>query len=149
MEFLKATIKDVQTLLDIEKTTEGLRIYSGYFTEKEIAEWISNDIVYLIKDNGQLVGSVSYEIKDKDHAYISGLVIKTEFRKQGLGRKAMQKLLEELKNYRKIDLVTHPENIAAIKIYKSLGFDVTDKKENFFGDGKPRIVMVKISDWKN
>ncbi|HRZ34044.1 MAG TPA: GNAT family N-acetyltransferase [Candidatus Moranbacteria bacterium] len=143
MQLIKATNKDVQVLLEIEKTTIGLKTYSGYFQEEEIKKWISNDIVYIIKNDGKIIGSIAYEIKNNDHAYISGLVIKPEFRKQGLAKKATVKLLEELKNYKKIDLVTHPDNVDAVKLYESLGFIEFGRKENFFGDGESRIIMVK------
>jgi ribosomal protein S18 acetylase RimI-like enzyme len=146
MELLRATLQDTQILLDIEKTTTGLKTYSGYFTEKEIAEWTSNDIVYLIKNYNTIIGSIAYEVKGKDHAYISGLVIKPEFQKQGLAKEATTKLLEKLAGYEKIDLVTHPDNVGAVKLYKSLGFVETGRKENFFGDGEPRITMVKQCD---
>ncbi len=143
MKLIKATSKDIQTLLAIENTTKGLRTYSGYFQEKEIEEWLCHDIVYLIENNNIIAGSISYEIKSKNHAYISGLVIKPNFQKQGLAKKATMKLLEELASYEKIDLVTHPDNFGAIKVYTSLGFIEVDRKENFFGDGEPRIIMVK------
>lgn len=143
MELIKATSKDIQALLDIEKTTTGLKTYSGYFTKKEVKDWISHDCVYLIKNNDNIVGSISYKIKSKDRAYISGLVIKTEFQRQGLAKKASMKLLEELASYEKVDLVTHPNNFGAIKLYESLGFIEVDRKDNFFGDGEPRIVMVR------
>ncbi len=45
----RATLEDVQMLLEIEKTTKGLKTYSGYFTEEEIKNYINNDVVYLIK----------------------------------------------------------------------------------------------------
>lgn len=141
--FERATLENTQALLDIEKTTKGLKTYSGYFKEEEIREWLSSDIVYLIKNNDAIIGSIAYEIKGKDHAYISGLVIKPKFQKQGLAKKATIKLLEELTGYEKIDLVTHPDNAGAVKLYKSLGFVEVGRKENFFGDGEPRIIMVK------
>jgi len=36
MKLIEATIQDVPMLLEIEKTTEGLKIYSGYFNEEEV-----------------------------------------------------------------------------------------------------------------
>lgn len=143
MKLIRATDKDIQKLLEIEKTTAGLKIYSGYFNEKEIEEWIDNDIVYLIKNDGVIVGSISYEVKDKNHAYISGLVIKPEFQKQGLARQAMELLLEELKKFKKLSLAVHPDN-HAVRLYESLGFVVETRKENYFGDGEPRLVMIKF-----
>ena len=44
----RVTLKDAQTLLEIEKTTKGLKTYFGYFTEEEIKNYINNDIVYFI-----------------------------------------------------------------------------------------------------
>jgi len=142
VEFQRATMRDEQTLLDIEKTTIGLKTYSGYYQEEEIKDYINNDVVYLIKKDGKIVGSISYEIKNKDHAYESGLVIKPEFQKQGLAKRAMLKLLEELNNFKYVDLVVHPENTSAVKLYKSLGFVERERKENFYGDGEPRIIMI-------
>lgn len=143
MKLIKATAKDVQELLDIEKTAKGLKTYSGYFQKHEIEKWISEEVVYLIKEKGDLVGSIAYEIKNKNEAHISGLVIRPEFQKKGLAKEAMLELLQELAGYQKIDLVTHPDNVGAVKLYESLGFVEVDRQENFFGDGQPRIIMVK------
>ena len=143
MPLAKATSQDIQTLLEIERTALGLKTYSGYFNEKEIRDWIENEIVFLIKNDCDVtVGSISYQIKNKTHAYISGLIIKPEFQKQGLAKKALSLLLEKLKNYPKLSLVVHPEN-PAIKLYLSFGFAIKSRKENYFGDGQPRLVMVK------
>lgn len=144
MKLTRATAKDIQKLIEIEKTTVGLEIYSGYFSEKEVEEWINNDIVYLIENDGVIVGSISYEVKDKNHAYISGLVIKPEFQKQGLARQAIELLFEELKKFKKLSLAVHPDN-HAVRLYESFGFTVESRKENYFGDGEPRLVMIKIA----
>lgn len=142
MELIRATIKDIQTLLEIEKTTIGLKVYSGYFTEEEVEGYVKDSIVYLIKNNDDIVGSISYDIIDSNHADFSGLVIKPEFQKQGLARKAMKLLFEKLKNYKKLSLVVHPDN-HALKLYESFGFVQESRKENYFGDGEPRLIMVK------
>lgn len=106
-------------------------------------EEITKNIVYFIILDNEIVGSVIYENKSEDHAYISGLVIDQKYQGQGLARKAMELIMEELKDKKRIDLVTHPENDKAINLYKSLGFIIGETKENYFGDGEPRIVMVK------
>jgi ribosomal protein S18 acetylase RimI-like enzyme len=142
MKLIRATIEDVQILLEIEKTTIGLGVYSGYYNEKEIEEWINNDIVYLIKNGEEIAGSISYEIKNKNHAYVSGLVMRSEFQKQGLAKQAMVLLLEELKNFKQLSLVVHPDN-HAVKLYESFGFVIESREENYFGDGEPRLIMIR------
>lgn len=96
MELIRATTKGIQTLLEIEKTTIGLKVYSGYFNEKEVEEYVKNSIVYLIKNDEDIIGSISYDVIDSNHADISGLVIKPDFQKQGMAKKAMELLFEKL-----------------------------------------------------
>ena len=142
MELIRATIQDVQKLLEIEKTTIGLKLYSGYFNEKEVEEYVKNSIVYLIKNDGDVVGSISYDVIDSNHADISGLVIKPEFQKKGFAKKAMELLFDKLKDYKKLTLCVHPDN-HALKLYESFGFKAESRKENYFGDGEPRVLMIK------
>jgi [ribosomal protein S18]-alanine N-acetyltransferase len=115
---------------------------SPMLTRAEWSEALSKNTTYFIKDDDTVVGEVSYEIKDLSHAYIDGLVVSPSFQGQGIARKAIELVLEELKNIQEIDLVTHPENVKAIKLYESLGFNIESRIENYFGDGEPRVRML-------
>ena len=66
------------------------------------------------------------------------------FKAKGLRVEAMTLALEKFKDVKRIDLVTHPDNIRAINLYQSLGFITESRKENYYGDGEPRIVMARI-----
>ena len=116
--------------------------WCNIFNEEEVEGYVKNSIVYLIKNNDDIVGSISYDVIDSNHADISGLVIKPQFQKQGLARRAMELLLEKLKNYKKLSLCVHPDNHAR-KLYESFGFQVESRKENYYGDGEPRLIMIK------
>ncbi len=69
-----------------------------------------------------------------------------EHQGQGIAKIAMEYILSEIGEAKRIDLVTHPENNKAVNLYASLGFAIESRKEDYFGDGEPRIVMVKIRD---
>jgi len=140
----KASEQDLETYLEIEKSVAGDKTYSAITDKDEALEELKNNVVYFIKKDEEIVGSVAYELKGEDHAYLSGLVIKPEFQGQGLAREALVKILEELKGVKRIDLVTHPDNIKALKLYTSLGFDIEGRKENYFGDGEPRVILAKL-----
>lgn len=143
MKLKRATIEDVSTLLEIEEIARGLRVYSGYFTKQEIEEWLKNDIVFLIENDGLIIGSLSYEIKDRKHAHISGFVIKPKFQKQGFAKQALELLFRKLNNFRKLSLDVHPDNHIA-GLYESLGFKRQSLVENYYGEGGHlRLVMVK------
>ena len=44
-------------------------------------------------------------------------------------------------NISKIWLVAHLDNIIAIILCESLEFSVTERKENYFGDGESRVIL--------
>ncbi len=138
----KAEISDISALLEIEKSVAGTKIYSPMLTESEWLEEFKKGVIYLIQKDGVAVGSISYEKKGEDNAHISGLAVDPKFQGQGIAKEALTQLLQELKDMKRIDLVTHPDNVKALKLYESLGFKVESRKENYFGDGEPRVVLV-------
>ncbi|MFA6189963.1 MAG: GNAT family N-acetyltransferase [Candidatus Staskawiczbacteria bacterium] len=134
--------KDIDEILKIEKSVDGTKIYSALTDRNDVMKCITDDVFYLIEKNNEIVGDVSYELKEKGSAYLSGLVIMPEFQGQGIAREVISVILEELKNVRMIELFTHPENKKSISLYTSLGFKETGERlENYFGDGEPRIKM--------
>jgi len=141
----RATIGDISTLVEIEKKLIDYKIYSAMTDEAEWQEEFKkgNAAVYLILNNDTVVGNASFERNVNESAHISGLAIMPEFQKMGIGRRVLEMILEELKEVKTITLATHPENIAALKLYKSFGFVEKEKIENYFGDGEPRVILKK------
>lgn len=147
----KATIKDIPELVAVEKKLTGLKTFSAMATEKEWQDEFKKDnfTIYLIMNDGKVVGNVSYEKNPDGSVYLSGFAIDPEFQGKGIGRQVMNQIMEELASAKKITLMTHPENTAAVKLYSSFGFVVRSRKENYFGDGEPRIEMVLAKKLKN
>lgn len=137
----KAGINDIPVLLEIEKSVAGTKIYSPTLEVDEWKEELHKAKVLLIKKNNTIIGNLTYEQKGNDCVYISGLVIKPDFQGQGIARKVLTNLLKKLQCVRRIYLVTHPNNLRALNLYRSLGFVVESKKENYYGDGEPRMVL--------
>jgi|GEM_PF-573322 len=139
----RASSEDIPTLIDLEEKVAGTKLYSPMLTQEEWQEAFDTDKIFLVELDGKVVGEISYEMKNPEHAYISGLVIDPAIQGRGLGRRTMELILQELQGVARIDLVVHPKNTnAKEKIYKELGFEEESKMENYFGDGEPRIKMV-------
>ncbi len=136
----RATPADIEKYIAIERKVVS-KTYSALLTEKEIMEEMAKGPVYMIKKDNVIVGTASYYMKADGSAYISGLVVDPAYQGQGISRQAMVKVLAELKDIPVVTLVTHPDNTRAVSLYKSLGFEVTGRIENFFGDGEPRIEL--------
>src|SRR3989344_8045074 len=142
----RATTDDIDIYLAIEKSVGAGRVktYSGVTNEKEARDEIEENVVYLIKKDDQIVGSIQYQLEGMDRAHITGLVVDPRFQEQGIGREALTQIFDELKDARRIDLVTHPHNTPAIMLYLSFGFVIESWKDDYFGDGEPRIVLSRI-----
>lgn len=142
MELKRATAEDVDIYLALEKSLGEQKLYSIFSEKDEAIKELKNSVVYFIVEKGEVIGHISYEKKDKDHAYLSGILIKPEYQSRGFAREAMGKILKELKSVKTIDLVTHPDNIKSINLCKSFGFKQAERYENYFGDGEPRVRLV-------
>lgn len=141
--FRKVTTEDVDKFIEIEKTAVDSKVYSGTTDPEEAKEEIENNEVYFIIKDGKIIGSTEYQIKSPEHAYLGGLVVLPEFQGQGIAREAAKFRLEKLKDMKRIDLVTHPCNSKIITLYLSLGFYIESWKNNYYGDGEPRLVLVR------
>ncbi len=138
----RAAKADIPILIELEKSVAGTKIYSPMLEEKEWEEALEKEVVYIIEKDGVIAGNVSYKRKEESRVYISGLVISPRFQRQGIGREVIIRILDEIKDAKRIDLVTHPDNTTALKLYQSLGFVIESRKENYYGDGEPRLVLV-------
>jgi len=138
----RATLKDSKEVTKIEKLGSS-KIYHAVTKKDKILDYIKNDFVFLIKNNDIVVGLVSFKVIKKKTASCNGLVIYPKFRRKGFGIKAMSLVLKKMSKYPRVDLVVHPHNNPAISLYLSLGFTIEAWQDNYFGDGEPRLVMIK------
>ena len=79
LQLWSATSLDIPILLEIENSVSGGSIYSPMLSENEWQETFQKDLVYLIENDTDVIGSLSCEKKGDTHVYISGLVIKPSF----------------------------------------------------------------------
>lgn len=136
----RAGAGDVETLIAIEQSVPKTDVYSPMLTESGWQKEMAQYTVDLIKISEKAVGSIAYAEKEPGHVYISGVIVSPEYQGRGIARSAIQQILDAYSNAYRIDLVTHPDN-PALKLYESLGFKVEERKEDYFGDGQPRLVL--------
>jgi ribosomal protein S18 acetylase RimI-like enzyme len=139
----KAGVEDIPTLLVIGKAVSNPKMYPSFTKEEEWKEELSGGTTYIIERDGNVIGDVGYN-KEKDRCVeLNGIAIFPQFQGQGIGKEVMGIIMEELKNVKKIKVTTHPENSRAIKLYLSFGFVIKSWKDNYYGDGEPRIELVR------
>jgi ribosomal protein S18 acetylase RimI-like enzyme len=136
-----ATIKDVDALVAFEPKVADPKIYGPTLDRPGAVQEITSNQFYLIKMGDIVVGTAAYRSRPDESIYISNVAIDPIYRRRGIARAAMWFILGKLKGTRRIDLVTHPENKNALRLYASFGFKVESRQENYFGDGEPRLVL--------
>ncbi len=136
----KYTIEKLN-IKDYKKCNNIWNMKKCEFTEKfrkEIED--GNRVVFIYKINDEFIGEIAYvlDMNDADYTipnqriYISRLIVKKEYRNQGIGGILIDYVLEEIKKlgYKESTIGVDKDNIAALHLYQKKGFT------NILFDGK-------------
>ena len=135
---VEGTEADFENFFALERKLAGPTYWPETKPEQIYGE---NKFFYMIKTGDKIVGQIQYEKQKDNTIYLNVMAIDPDFQGRGLGTEAMKQFLAKVSGASKVWLVTHPEN-RAVKLYESFGFKITERKENYFGNGTPRVVMV-------
>lgn len=104
---------------------------------KQVCDALKNKTLWVAKVDDKVVGYVLCELFNKKHHYfpnsifIDGLFVVNEYRKNGIGKNLMKKVLSSKfpQPYSYFSITHDPKSVHLTKFYKSLGFSengVTD-----------------------
>ena len=140
---LQQAIKSDWTILATLEKKAASEVFHALTDEQEIKDYIKDSEVFFIILDGKKIGTISYEKKDNDYVHFNGLTVIHKYRRKGIASWAIRNILNNIKNKKTINLVVHPKNTPAILVYLKAGFEIEDWKNDFFGDGEPRLSLVK------
>lgn len=144
-------VEDAEVTLDIQRSvvSEGkyLIAYSEEFTKTPLQhrEWIQsileneNETLIVAEKDGQVVGWIVFEStqnrKRLSHTGSFGMLIRNDYRGNGIGKLLLQALLEWAEKnpvVEKVSLGVFSTNHRAISLYKKMGFIEEGRKINEF-----------------
>ena len=131
-------------MASLEKSVSGNKLFHPLTDEGAVRAYIKESIVFIVQLDGCAVGTVSYKLEDSGDVHIMGLTTSPQHQRLGIGKKAMEFVLGKLGKNRRVYLTVHPENTPAVTLYLKPGFKAEGRKENYFGDGEPRLILAKI-----
>ncbi|VXC30080.1 GNAT family N-acetyltransferase [Maribacter litoralis] len=133
MDIKLITFNEVTSDLQ-SQLTELYKELNAELTQLDLATALSDynttDVVVCL-DQEKLIGiamMAKYKVVSGHKGMIEDVVVSSKYRGKGIGRKLMEKLLEQAKN-EKLDnvlLFSGHHRTAAIALYKSLGFKLKD-----------------------
>jgi ribosomal-protein-alanine N-acetyltransferase len=113
--------------------THGLRVGG---VAVSVADGVATD-----RSGDRPVGYVLYVGDDERH--VAELVVAPAFRREGRARQLLRHVCRVADG--RVTLLVHPDNEPARALYTSLGFDVIDRRPDFYDDADALVMAVDAS----
>ena len=128
-EIIKLDITDYQKCSNIWDMQRQIELAEKFYNEL----LTDNRTTYIYTIDNEFVGEISLvkEMNDSDYTipnqriYVSRLIVKYEYRRQGIGRKLIDFITEKAKSqdYTEMSIGVDLDNYPALKLYMESGFD--------------------------
>jgi len=142
----EATMADADEYLELERKVGG-RTYFATRSKDEFLEKLNKRKIYLFLQDNKMFGHISVVTREDGGVYFSNFAIDPEYQGKGYAREIIELtrdiIRDKIKDAPRFEAATHPDNLKAIHLYESLGFKITGRKENYCGDGQPRLILEK------
>ena len=102
------------------------------------------DLLVVAERDGSLVG---YALggAGSERGWILGVAVEPAAQGAGIGRALTEALLERIRarGVRDVAVTVHPDNAPALALYRVLGLEQTRSEPDYFGEDKPRVVLMR------
>ena len=120
--------------------------FSQPWSEKTFFEELSNPNAhtYLALDGGEAAGFLSvWEVCGE--VSVNNIAVLEKFRRKGIARALMEKMLCDLKEAESVTLEVRRSNAAAIALYEVFGFEKVGERKGFYSQPtEDAILMTKM-----
>jgi ribosomal protein S18 acetylase RimI-like enzyme len=148
MMLKRAAANDVDVIVAFESQVVNDKLYGKPLDHTAAKSEIDANEYYLRLSDGRVVATGALRRREDGSTYLSNIAVHPKERRKGFARAMMSHLLSRCDAAPSINLAVHPDNQAARALYVSVGFSQTQIRENFFGDGEPRLIMQLVRDTK-
>jgi len=113
----------------------------------EINDSIKNNDFFrcLVYEENDIKGALIYDLI-YDRIEIEYIIVDKKYRRQGLGKKLLNYLIDQNKNIKNITLEVRKSNIPAIKLYESNGFEKVAIRKNYYKAEDGLLMIKKIGE---
>ncbi|WP_417665060.1 GNAT family N-acetyltransferase [Pseudidiomarina sp.] len=139
----QARAADVPQLEALERETYALEGYPTALFYQAIAQW--PEFTTVATQTNRVLGYLLAAPGTNDELWIMSLLIDTRARGQGIGALLVRHLIDHINQspnqFKHLKLSVSPTNLAAIALYKKMGFSKQSLIDDFLGPGEPRLIM--------
>ena len=132
VSFRPMTTADLERVMAIEKSSFAYPWSPRFFLQELKVQCARS---FLAEIDGRIVGYVLFWLLPGE-ADVHNLAVHREFRRQGIGRLLLQQVVSEARrcSSSRVTLEVRHSNVAAQKLYESMGFVTTSIRKNYYSD---------------
>jgi ribosomal protein S18 acetylase RimI-like enzyme len=129
-----AALLPLQEAYEIEEVLTPIHRFNGSACKASLARSLDRQLVYLAEEGGTAVAKAATNARGFAVDQIGGVYTLPSRRGRGLARALMEAILDDIGSQgRRPALFVKPENVAAIALYRGLGFEeIGDFRADYF-----------------
>jgi ribosomal protein S18 acetylase RimI-like enzyme len=148
-EITVLTKKDIDKILSFEGAyAPAMPVYFPYDKETLEQEFATGTAykcgIFL---NSELIAYSGYGKKDEGVYQMDGIVVKPEYRRQGIGQLLFEHRLSKIKEdpkLKEVYVTCYPKNTPIIMLYLKNDFEIYDLKKDYYAPGADRVFLRKF-----
>ena len=137
-----ATFQDIPAIASLEAEYYASEGYPAGFLYQVLAQWPQG--LWVVKAAQEVMGyALVTPAQQAGEYWLMAALVSSAGRGRGLGQKLCERSIQSCRDCggKTLWLSVAPDNFAAIKLYRKLGFIEEGLQEDFLGPGEHRILM--------
>ena len=121
--------------------------FSHPATEDMLLREIQNDhyVLWIAEQDRAVIGAADFQFV-LDEGYVGNIAVKESFRRQGIGRALLQKMVESAQSLSLVFLTleVRASNAPAISLYASSGFETVGTRKNYYQNPAEDAILMTL-----
>lgn len=142
----KMKFRDIKKVVELEEKylleSLGEKLLASELSEK------NNGVSFYVIENDDVVIGYIGRYYFFQEAEVLNFVVDESYQRQGYGQKLFDKMVEDMKDVKKITLEVRASNIKGINFYTKNGFKQVGVRKKYYKNGEDALLLLKEFIWK-
>ena len=142
----KMEFRDIKKVVELEEKylldSLGEKLLASELSEK------NNGVSFYVIENDDVVIGYIGRYYFFQEAEVLNFVVDESYQRQGYGQKLFDKMVEDMKDVKKITLEVRASNIKGINFYTKNGFKQVGVRKKYYKNGEDALLLLKEFIWK-
>lgn len=141
----KMEFRDIKKVVELEEKylleSLGEKLLASELSEK------NNGVSFYVIENDDVVIGYIGRYYFFQEAEVLNFVVDDSYQRQGYGQKLFDKMVEDMKDVKKITLEVRASNIKGINFYTKNGFKQVGVRKKYYKNGEDALLLLKETNY--